>query len=156
MISSSSEGKNGWNINFRKMVVLLGGVLGVLLLCLPLFSQGNAGRIMGTVTDQSGGVVSGATVTVMDTDRGVTKSFVTNDAGEYSAPTLNPGTYKVRAEAKGFKTFERQNIVLEVGREIRIDAALLPGAVSDTITITEAAPLVETTNAVLGGTINNA
>jgi hypothetical protein len=156
MISSSSAGKNGWNINFRKMVVLLGGVLGVLLLCLPLFSQGSFGRILGTVTDQSGGVISGATVTVMDTDRGVTKSFVTNDAGEYNAPTLNPGSYKVRVESKGFKTFERQSIVLEVGREIRIDAALLPGAVSDTITITEAAPLVETTNAVLGGTINNA
>jgi hypothetical protein len=156
MISSSSAGKKGWNINFRKMVVSLGGVLGVLLLCLPLFSQGSFGRILGTVTDQSGGVISGATVTVMDTDRGVTKSFVTNDAGEYSAPTLNPGTYKVRVESKGFKTFERQNVVLEVGKEVRIDAGLLPGAVSDTITITEAAPLVETTNAVLGGTINNA
>src|SRR6202030_4280472 len=106
--------------------------------------------------DQSGGVVSGATVTVVDTDRGVTKSLVTNDAGEYSAPTLNPGTYKVRAEAKGFKTIERASIVLEVGKEVRVDLSLAPGAVSDTITITEAVPLVETTNAVLGGTIDNA
>ncbi len=99
MISSSSEGKNGWNVNFRKAVVLLGGVLGALLLCLPLFSQGSFGRILGTVTDQSGGVVSGATVTVADTDRGVTKTLVTNDAGEDSAPTLNPGKYKVRTES---------------------------------------------------------
>src|SRR6202030_4303919 len=106
--------------------------------------------------DQSGGVVSGATVTVVDTDRGVTKSLVTNDAGEYSAPTLNPGTYKVRAEAKGFKTIERASIVLEVGKEVRVELSLAPGAVSDTITITEAVPLVETTNAVLGGTIDNA
>jgi len=106
MISSSSAGENGWKFNFRKLMVLLGGVLGVLLLTLPLFSQGSFGRILGTVTDQSGGVVSGATVTVMDTDRGVTKSFVTNDAGEYNAPTLNPGTYKVRVESKGFKTFD--------------------------------------------------
>jgi Carboxypeptidase regulatory-like domain/TonB dependent receptor len=156
MISSSSTGKKWWNIRFRKTVVLLGGVLGVLLPCLPLFSQGSFGRILGTVTDQSGGVVSGATVTVVDTDRGVTKSLVTNDAGEYSAPTLNPGTYKVRGEAKGFKTVERANVVLEVGKEVRVDLSLAPGAVSDTITITEAVPLVETTNAVLGGTINNA
>src|SRR5712672_236743 len=156
MISSSSAEKKGWNINFRKMVVLLGGVLGVLLLCLPLFSQGSFGRILGTVTDQSGGVVSGATVTVVDTDRGVTKTLVTNDAGEYSAPTLNPGTYKVRAEAKGFKTIERDNVVLEVGKEVRVDLSLAPGAVSDTITITESVPLVETTNATLGGTLDNA
>src|SRR6267154_4101586 len=121
MISSSSAGKKGWNINFRKMVVLLGGLLGVLLLCLPLFSQGSFGRILGTVTDQSGGVVSGATVMVVDTDRGVTKTLVTNDAGEFNAPNLTPGNYKVRAEAKGFKTLERQNIVLEVGKEIRVD-----------------------------------
>jgi len=61
---------------------------------------GNAGRIMGTVTDQSGGVVSGATVTVIDTDRGVTKTLVTNDAGEYNAPTLNPGTYRFASRPK--------------------------------------------------------
>src|SRR5258708_9031906 len=156
MISSSSAGKNGWNVSFRKTVVLLGGVLGVLLLCWPMLSQGSLGRILGTVTDQSGGVVSGATVTVADTDRGVTKTLVTNDAGEYSAPTLNPGTYKVRGEAKGFKTIERDNVVLEVGKEVRVDLSLAPGAVSDTITITESVPLVETTNATLAGTINNA
>jgi hypothetical protein len=128
----------------------------MLLLSLPAFSQGNFGRIMGTVTDQSGGVVSGATVTVVDTDRGVTKTLVSNDAGEYNAPNLTPGTYKVRAEAKGFKVFERQNVVLEVGKEIRIDATLQPGEQNQTITITEAIPLVETTNATLGGTLNNA
>src|SRR5258708_30585993 len=84
------------------------------------------------------------------------ETLVTNDAGEYSAPTLNPGKYKVRTEAKGFKTIERDNVVLEVGKEVRVDLSLAPGAVSDTITITESVPLVETTHATLGGTINNA
>src|SRR5258708_7505926 len=130
--------------------------MGMLLLCLPLFSQGSSGRILGTVTDQSGGVVSGATVTVTDTARGVSKILVTNDPGEYNAPTLVPSTYKVRAEAKGFKTVERQNVVLEVGKEIRVDLTLQPGDQVQTITITESLPLVETTNAVLGGTLNNA
>ncbi len=130
--------------------------MAVLLLCLPLFSQGNAGRIMGTVTDQSGGVVSGATVIVIDTDRGVTKTLMTNDAGEYNAPNLTPGNYKVRAESKGFKTIERTSIVLEVGKEIRVDLSLVPGSVAETMTITETVPLVETTNATLGGTLNNA
>jgi len=129
--------------------------MAVLLLCLPLFSQGNAGRIMGTVTDQSGGVVSGATVTVIDTDRGVTKTLVTNDAGEFNAPNLTPGNYKVRAEAKGFKTLERQNIVLEVGKEIRVDLTVQPGEQQQTVTVTESVPLVETTTATLGGTLEN-
>src|ERR1700704_3614659 len=156
MISLLSTSKRSRSVGLRKVIQLLGGVMGMLLLCLPLFSQGSSGRILGTVTDQSGGVISGATVTVTDTERGVSKILVTNEPGEYNAPTLNPGTYKVRAESKGFKTVERQNIVLEVGKEIRVDLTLQPGDQVQTITITESIPLVETTNATLGGTLNNA
>src|SRR5467141_1952368 len=156
MSSLRSANKRSWGARLRKAMQLLGGTMGVLLLCLPLFSQGSSGRILGTVTDQSGGVVAGATVTITDTERGVSKTLVTNEPGEYNAPTLNPGTYKVRVEAKGFKTVERQNVVLEVGKEVRVDVSLAPGAVSDTITITESIPLVETTNATLGSTLNNA
>src|SRR5580693_4980034 len=129
--------------------------VGALLVCVPLFSQGNLGRLTGTITDQSGGVIAGATVTVKDVERGVSRTLTTGDAGEYNAPNLLPGTYAVRAEAKGFKAVERQNILLEVGKEIRVDLPLQPGEVSQTITITEAPPMVETTNATLGGTLSN-
>jgi Carboxypeptidase regulatory-like domain len=129
--------------------------MGGLLFAVPVFSQGSFGRILGAVTDQSGGVISGATVVVLDTQRGVARTLTTDDAGEYNAPTLIPGTYTVRAEAKGFKKVERQNVVLEVGHEVRIDLTLQPGAQEQTITITEAVPLVETTNATLGGTLEN-
>src|SRR5467141_2181016 len=155
-MSSLNSSKRSWGVSFRKALQLLGGVMGMLLLCLPLFSQGSSGRILGTITDQSGGVISGATVSVTDTERGVTKTLITNEPGEYNAPNLIPGAYKVRAEAKGFKTIERQNIVLEVGKEIRVDLSLQPGDQVQTITITESIPLVETTNATLGGTLNNA
>src|SRR5579862_699509 len=130
-------------------------VLGVLLLCVPAFSQGNAGRIMGTVTDQSGGVVAGATVSVVDVARGVTRTLTTDDAGEYNAPNLTPGAYLVRAEAKGFKKIERTNVGLEVGKEVRVDLTVQPGEQEQTVTVTEAVPLVETTNATLGGTLDN-
>src|SRR5712692_10316264 len=156
MSSLRSTSKRSWGVRFRKALQLLGGTMGALLLCLPLFSQGSSGRILGTITDQSGGVISGATVTVTDTERGVTKTLITNEPGEFNAPNLIPGAYKVRAEAKGFKTIERQNIVLEVGKEIRVDLSLQPGDQVQTITITESIPLVETTNAVLGGTLDNA
>src|ERR1700680_4859087 len=139
----------------KRVAVVLSATLGVLLICVPLFSQGNFGTILGTITDQSGGVVAGATVTVTDTQRNTSRNLTTNDAGEYVAPTLLPGTYTVRAEDKGFKTVERQNIVLEVGREIRVDLGLQPGEQTQTLTVTESIPLVETTNATLGGTLNN-
>ncbi len=129
--------------------------VGVFLVCVPLFSQGNQGRILGAITDQSGGVIAGATVSVKDVQRGISRDLTTGDAGEYNAPNLVPGTYSVRAEAKGFKVVERQNILLEVGKEIRVDLSLQPGEVAQTITITEALPMVETTNATLGGTLSN-
>jgi hypothetical protein len=127
----------------------------VFLACLPAFSQMSSGRIWGSVTDQSGGVIAGATVTVTDTQRGVSRTLTTDDAGQYNAPNLVPGNYTVRTEFKGFQTVERKNIGLEVGKEIRVDISLQPGQVSQTITITEAPPMVETTNATLGGTLNN-
>ena len=155
MSSLRFASKRPWSVLFQRGLQFFVGAIGVLLLCAPLFSQGSFGRILGAVTDQSGGVVSGATVTVVDTQRGVARTLTTDDAGEYNAPTLIPGTYTVRAEAKGFKKVERQNIALEVGHEVRIDLTLQPGAQEQTITITEAVPLVETTNATLGGTLEN-
>ena len=99
--------------------------------------------------------MAGATVTVTDTERGVTRTLTTDDAGAYNAPNLTPGTYTVRAEAKGFKTIQRENILIEVGKELRVDLTLQPGEQQQTITVTEAIPLVETTNATLGGTLSN-
>jgi hypothetical protein len=139
-----------------KGIFVLGAVVCVLLFSSALFSQGNNGRILGTVGDQTGGVVSGATVTIVDKDRGVARTLMTDDAGEYNAPNLIPGTYIIRVEANGFKRLERQNVVLEVGKEIRVDLTVQPGEQTQSVTVTEAIPLVETTNATLGGTLNNA
>src|SRR5713101_2084729 len=139
----------------KKALQVLGLMFGVLLLCLPTFSQGTAGRILGTVSDQTGGAMTGATVIVTDTERNVVRTLTTGTSGEYNAPNLLPGLYKVRAEAKGFKATERQNVVLEVSGELRIDFAMQPGEVSQTITVTEQVPLVETTNAELGGTLQS-
>src|SRR5579863_3844250 len=139
----------------RGAMPVLGALVGVFLFSVVLFSQSNFGRILGIVTDQTGGVVAGATVTVLDTQRGVARTLTTDDAGEYNAPTLIPGTYTIRVEAKGFKTLERPNVVLQVGQEIRVDVTVQPGDQSQSVTVTEAVPLVETTSATLGGTINN-
>jgi Carboxypeptidase regulatory-like domain len=143
-------------LNFRKTLQVLGGTLVVLLLSLPAYSQGSAGRILGAITDSNGGAIAGATVTVLDVQRGTTRTLTTDESGAYNAPNLIPGSYKVRAEFKGFKVTERQNVVLEVGQEIRVDLTLQPGDQVQTITVTEAIPMVETSNAELGGTLQNA
>jgi len=143
-------------VSSKKFFGVLALLCGAILISVPAFPQGNTGRILGTVTDQSGGYVAGATVIVTDVARGVTKTLATDGDGAYVALNLIAGTYTVRAEFKGFKTFERRNVIVEVGKDLRIDAVLQAGAQTDTITITEEVPLVDTTSTTLGGTINNA
>lgn len=138
-----------------KSIRALAVFLAAVLFSLPAFPQGNTGRILGTVTDQSGGYVAGATVTVSDVARGVTQTLTTDSDGAYLAINLIAGTYTVKAEFKGFKTFERKNVIVEVGKDLRVDAVLQTGAQTETITITEEVPMVDTTSTTLGGTISN-
>src|ERR1700752_982084 len=100
----------------RAIRAVVGLGCAVLLRGLPLFSQINTGRILGTVTDQTGGVIAGAMVTVTNTETGVARNLVADGAGEYDAPNLNPGKYSVRVSTAGFEAFERQNIALGVGQ----------------------------------------
>src|SRR6266853_4874341 len=120
-----------------------------------VFGQSQEGRILGTVTDQSGGLVKGAQVTITNTDTGVVRTLETNEAGDFVAPGLPPGPYKVVVEATGFKKIERGGIRLEVAKDIRLDLTMQPGSVSETVTVTEQIPLVETTSDTLGGTFAN-
>jgi hypothetical protein len=121
----------------------------------PAFSQSITGRILGTVTDQSGAAVAGATVVVTDVQRGTARTMVTDDSGNYSAPELQPGVYKVHVEAKGFKSVERINIAVEVAVDLRVDISLPAGSLSETIVVTSEVPLINTTDATLGGTLSN-
>ncbi|MCU1341607.1 MAG: hypothetical protein JWN92_1030, partial [Candidatus Acidoferrum typicum] len=140
----------------KKLIQMSGVCSAVLLVSLSAFSQANSGRILGSITDQTGGAIAGAAVSVRDVERGTTRTLTTDEAGAYNAPNLVPGSYTVKVEFQGFRTVERQNIVLEVGKEVRVDLSLQPGDQAQTITVTEAVPLVETTNATLGGTLSNA
>jgi len=139
----------------RKSVCALGATIGMLF-ALSLLAQGSFGRLFGTVTDQTGAVVPGAVVIIMDTERGVARNLVTDATGGFDAPTLVPSTYTIRIQARGFKTLDRPNILLEVGKEIRVDLTPQPGEQSQTVTVEAAAPLVDTTSATLGGAMNNA
>jgi hypothetical protein len=155
MLSNSQPNVTLGCASLARVARVLAVVCAVLLAGVAAHPQGNTGRILGVVTDQSGGYVANATVTITDVARGVSKSLTTDTDGAYLAVNLQPGTYTVRAEFKGFKTFERKNILIEVGRDVRIDAVLQTGSATETITITEEVPMVDTTSTTLGGTISN-
>jgi len=131
------------------------GAFMLFLLAASAVAQSTAGRILGTVSDQSGAAVAGAAVVVTDVQRGTSRTLTTDDSGEYVAPELLPGNYKIRVEAKGFKASERPNIGVEVATDVRADFTLQPGQVSQVVVVEEAVPLVNTTSSTLGGTLSN-
>jgi Carboxypeptidase regulatory-like domain/TonB dependent receptor len=118
-------------------------------------AQSTAGRILGTLTDQSGAAVAGASVVVSDVQRGTSRTMTTDVSGAYTVPDLQPGTYKIHVEAKGFKSIERPNVLIEVATDVRADFTLQPGQVTEMMTINEDIPLVNTTSSTLGGTLSN-
>ena len=147
---------SGGGVCLGRIARLLFAACAALLVCVSLLhAQANLGRISGVITDQTGGAMSGATVTVLDVERGISRALTADDSGEYNAPNLTPGSYTVRAEAKGFKTGERSGILLETGKDLRVDMTLQPGEQNQKIVVTEEMPQIETTNATLGGTISN-
>jgi hypothetical protein len=144
-----------WRGSRARVAKVLASLVGVLLISASLYAQSNQGRILGTVRDQSGGSIAGATVTVTDTLKGVNRTLTTDEAGDYAAPNLDPSTYTIRVEFKGFKTYTREGMQIGVGQEAKVDVIMQPGEQAQTVTVTEAIPLVETTSATLTGNITS-
>jgi len=139
----------------RRASQIFGLLGGMFLLCASLLAQGAAGSIAGTVTDPSGASVPQARVTVTDMARGGARTLTTDATGAYAAPNLTPGTYSIKVEFQGFKTTDRPNVLLEVGQDIRVDLTLQPGDQTQTVTVTAEAPILNTTNAEVGGALSN-
>jgi outer membrane receptor protein involved in Fe transport len=109
-----------------------------------LMAQVGTGRIMGTVTDSTGAVLVGASVTITDAQTGVARQMVSNGAGLYVAPDLNVGVYNIEVKAKGFTGQRRVGVELQVGRQMEVDFSLAPGAQNETVTVQGIASQVET------------
>jgi outer membrane receptor protein involved in Fe transport len=105
---------------------------------------GQTATLSGTVADQSGAVLPGVTVTVTgDAVLGGTRTAVTDENGAYRFPSLPPGTYTVSAELSGFKPFSQQQVRLQLGQTITVDAKLEVGGFEDRITVAGGAPIVD-------------
>src|SRR5207248_887480 len=121
---------------------------------LPSLGQ-TFGEITGEVTDSSGAVVIGASVSVTNPQTNFTRTATTNNAGAYSFPALLPGVYNVRAEMQGFQSELRTGVGLQVQQVARIDFQFRVGAVAETVEVAGGAPLLTTENAALGTVIEN-
>jgi hypothetical protein len=118
-------------------------------------AQERTGTIHGRVVDSSGGVLIGATVTLTDVLTGTRRELLTNDEGSYSAPKLPTGTYTVEAQLAGFKKFQRPNVVLGAGAVAEIDVTLTVGDSSETVEVTAAAPMVNTSSGAMRTSIDS-
>ena len=120
-----------------------------------LWSQGTTGTILGVVQDETGAALPGARVSIRNQDTGITRSVVSDDRGRYHAPNLALGDYEVQAEISGFQTVLRSGIKLTLGREAVVDMVLRVGEVTQTITVTGEAPLVDTSSSAVAGLVDD-
>src|SRR3984957_19687665 len=132
---------------------LLRSVLVVVVACVAAWGQTN-GSITGTVKDQSGAAIAGATVVVSSPERGINRQMVTNSSGEYNESALPSGSYDVIVTASGFKKYEAKGVVLDVAQKARVDVALEIGAATVEVLVEGAnVAQVETQSSELAGTI---
>jgi len=136
------------NVSFGTLLVL------TLASLVPLRGQVTTGTIVGTVTDATGAAVPAASVTIVNSDKGTSVTYQTDQDGYYRAPFLIPGTYQVRVEKSGFRAEVHSGIILQVDQQARVDFALSVGQVTQTMSVTEEAPLVEAQSASLGQVVN--
>src|SRR5215510_10890451 len=127
--------------------------LAAMLVTTTAVAQTTTGTILGSVKDTQGGVVPGATVTATNLGTQYSRSTVTDSAGEYALRLLPVGNYMIVVNIPGFKNFTQTGILLEVGRNARVDATIELGAVSETISVIGDSPLVDTASASLARTV---
>jgi len=123
-------------------------------LCIQANSQSESGKVVGTVTDLTGAVVPGATLILTNDENGLVLTATSNAAGEFNLPAVPRGAYKAKISARGFES-QTQSITVTVTNVQDLVFKLTPGAVTISIEVTSAAPLVDTTDATLGETVES-
>jgi Carboxypeptidase regulatory-like domain len=140
----SIRSSRSWYVLF----VLLG--IALLLPARGAWAQNAQGTIVGHVTDPSGAVIAGAKVTVKNLTSNIAQTTVTNSAGDYTVPALDPGPYSITAEATGFSQAEAANVVLEIQQTVRQDFKLTVGSVSATVEVSASTQMLHTEDTTIG------
>lgn len=130
-------------------------ILAPVLLAPLAEAQSTGGRILGTVTDPSGGAVVGATVTLVNEATHATRDAQTGTNGEYIFLEVPVGSYEIDAASTGFKKYARKNIPLDLNQVVTVDITLQVGGSTDVVEVTGAPPVVDTTSTQLGAVMNS-
>ena len=146
---ASSFSKKCSNLGFWSFLVLL------LVATVARAQLSGTGAITGTVTDQTGAVIAGAKVTATDTSTNVKTTRSTTAAGDFTITPLQPGAYSVTVSAKGFQSLIQENITVDALSTVAFPVKLTVGSATETVTVTTAPPVLETSNATLGTIMDN-
>src|SRR5262245_53432295 len=119
------------------------------------WAQAITGTILGSVSDSSGAVLPGVSITAINTGTNQSRTTITNESGNFSLPSLQIGVYRVEAELTGFKKEIHSGVTLQVDQRARIDFVLTDGQVSETLEVTAEAPLVQTDDSSIGAVIDS-
>ncbi len=125
----------------------------LLLSVVPVLGQGGVSEVNGTVLDQTGSTLPGATVTITEESTGLVRTAVTNEGGRFVIVAVTPGRYTVRTELQGFQTQTQTGIAVAVGQAVTLSFALPIGGLQDQITVTGEAPIIEVTQTQIGANI---
>ena len=128
------------------------------LLCMTgstlLFAQSTGGRILGRVSDSSGAVLAGVTVTVVNQATGVAKESVSGDSGDYAFPQVPVGVYRVEFDHAGFKKNVRRDVNVDLNQVVTLNMVMQIGEARETVDVTSEAPLVDTSSTQLGAVMD--
>ena len=139
----------------RIRAALIIGALLVVTSSGVVFGQGFQGGLRGSIKD-AGGVVPGVEVVLNNEQTNISRSTVTNERGEYVFPNVDPGNYAVKASLQGYKTVDRGGIRIGTQQFLTLDLTLEVGAITENVTVTGAAPLIDTSNASTGTVLDSA
>lgn len=148
-----------WRALLDSLLAVVGScvlIAGITLVARPAFAQSTGATLQGTITDDQGAVMPGASIIVTNTETGWTRTQVTDERGWYRATALPPGPYELRAELSGFASQIRTGLILTIGQEATVNLSLKVASLQETVTVTGAAPLVETSRNTLGTTVTRA
>ncbi|MGH9929771.1 MAG: carboxypeptidase regulatory-like domain-containing protein [Pyrinomonadaceae bacterium] len=137
--------------NFRFILTV---VLALFVLAPSAFSQGSTGRLIGIVTDPSGAVIPGATVTVKDNQTGREQTVTASGEGSFNFPQLQIGNYAVTVTATGYSTFTATDVKIDLSRDNTLNVTMTVGGVKENVTIVAGADVVNSSNGELSNTIS--
>src|SRR5260370_5149796 len=129
-------------------------VIGLLVAITVAMARGVSGRIVGPGGGARGAVIPNASVTISNQDKGAITKVPTNGSGQYRADTLRAGNYQLKIEAPGLQTIVSNDNVVTVDNATVVDITMRPGSTSETVTVSSASPLIDTTSSSLGEVLN--